>query len=97
MPASTRSIQVAFGQLHCGKRREPTPATPLYYLAQGDFADAIMETMTFALPFASGITGEAHDVLNALWGQHRSRVEVTGDLTIADQWMTLIESAFSGR
>lgn len=90
-------------------------------------ADAIAETLEFALPFAAQmagapdgrlrvdssclaesmsighdsaeatIAGEPTDVLLALWGRHRNRVAVSGDQSVADQWLGLIATAFAGR
>lgn len=97
------------------------------HLADARSADAITETLSFALPLAGGLTqvpdgelvvtssclesplsvgtglrvanltGEPHDVLNALWGRHRDRVSVSGDQRIATEWLSAIETAFAGR
>jgi uncharacterized protein (TIGR03083 family) len=90
-------------------------------------ADAIAETLAFALPLAASMTrvpdgqivvesrclevpvsagtgdrkatvgGEPNEVVSALWGRHRDRVNVTGDSEVAQQWFALIETAFAGR
>jgi len=41
--------------------------------------------------------GAAHDVLNALWGRHRERVDVSGRRKNVSSWLALIETAFAGR
>lgn len=43
------------------------------------------------------ISGDGQAVLSALWGRHRDGVEISGDHADADRWMTVIETAFSGR
>lgn len=43
------------------------------------------------------ITGQPHDILCALWGRHRDRVSVSGNLQIVDPWFELINVAFAGR
>lgn len=45
---------------------------------------------------ATTISGTGHDVLLALWGRHRDRVAVEGDVASAEQWMSLAERAFAG-
>lgn len=97
------------------------------HLSDARSADAIVETLEFALPLAGNLTqvpggelvvttssldhplsvgtgtrmaslsGEPHDVLNALWGRHRERVTVSGDREIATEWLAAIETAFAGR
>lgn len=90
-------------------------------------ADAIVESLEFALPLAATMTsepvgelvvdspcleaplsigagtsraalsGEPHDVLNALWGRRLDRVDVAGDQHVSAEWLGLIKEAFAGR
>lgn len=41
------------------------------------------------------IRGSGHDVLLALWGRHRDRVEVDGPPEAAREWLGLVEAAFA--
>jgi uncharacterized protein (TIGR03083 family) len=45
----------------------------------------------------SELSGRGDDVLAALWGRHRDRVEIHGDPEVAQVWMSLITEAFAGR
>lgn len=43
------------------------------------------------------ISGRGQDLLGALWGRHRERVEGRGDAAVADGRLSRIELAFAGR
>ncbi len=43
------------------------------------------------------VTGDAQDILCALWGRNRDRINLAGDFHVAAGWMSLIEIAFAGR
>lgn len=43
------------------------------------------------------ITGGPQDILCALWGRNSDKVSISGDRVIADEWLSLIETAFAGR
>lgn len=43
------------------------------------------------------IEGEGHDILAALWGRNRDRVNVSGHQDVATAWLSRIELAFAGR
>jgi uncharacterized protein (TIGR03083 family) len=89
-------------------------------------ADAVLETVEFALPLAADlvarpagrmkisspildrtlevghgarqatITGDGQQTLLALWGRDHHDVSISGDHGIADDWLTLIQTAFAG-
>jgi len=46
---------------------------------------------------AAKIAGSGKDVLATLWGRHRDGVTVNGEADAAQQWLTLVETAFAGR
>ena len=43
------------------------------------------------------LSGEPHDVLDALWGRSNDCVEISGERGIANDWLGLVEKAFAGR
>ena len=97
------------------------------HLADDRAAEAIRESLDFALPLAATLTdtpsgelivesscldaplsigagaaqavlsGEPHDVLNALWGRHLDQVAIDGDVAVSANWLGRIEAAFGGR
>lgn len=48
-------------------------------------------------PPVAEIAGGGDALLAALWGRHRDLVQISGDAEVAQAWMGIVASAFSGR
>ena len=69
-----------------------------------DLEHLVVESPCLDIPISIGdgeqravLSGEPHDVLDALWGRSNDCVEISGERGIANDWLGLVEKAFAGR
>lgn len=84
-----------------GSLRVESPELDLEIDLEIDMAPGARHTSTDNGPAAS-ISGTGQAVLCALWGRaspasEPAAISITGNLGVADEWLTLIERAFAGR